>query len=353
MTNKYNDIRKLASNLRYKNDKPLDNNTNLNNNIISIKDHLYRTGLLINENSTPDLSKKIMHVAEKLQVPTKSINAFIYSSSEIQASCIATNREECILSFSSGLINLLDFSEFAFVVGHELGHFIFGHNHNMIKKDSLESYMQDRAQEISVDRIGLIGCGDLNSSIRALIKTASGLESKFLKFDIGQFINQISKISQPNLGEGVSNSHPSIIIRCRALLWFSTLNSFKEFPNNNKNNEITEVDDKIEKDFNKYVDGPTKNLIKKAKTNLVMWLIVKEIIKDRKFDNNEQENFKTLFGINSLNKMKMFLSNTNSSELENTIIKRINSSRVELQKLIPITFNDEYKKLKSNVNKFF
>ena len=353
MTNKYNEIRKLASNLRYKNDKPLDNNTNFNNSIITIKDHLFRTGLLINENSTPELSKTIMLVAEKLQVSTKSINAFIYSSPEIQASCIATNKEECILSFSSGLINLLDFSEFAFVVAHELGHFIFGHNHNMIKKGSLESYMQERAQEISVDRIGLIGCGDLNSSIRALIKTASGLESKFLKFDIGQFINQISKISQPNLGEGVSNSHPSIIIRCRALLWFSTLNSFIEFPSNNKNNEITEVDIKIEKDFNKYVDGPTKSIIKKAKTNLVMWLIVKEIIKDKKFDNNEQESFKTLFGINSLNKMKMFLSNTNSSELENAIIKRINNSKVELQKLIPVSFNDEFKKLKSKVNKFF
>ena len=92
MTNKYNDIRKLASNLRYKNDKPLDNNTNLNNSIITIKDHLFRTGLLINENSTPELSKKIMHVAEKLQVSSKSINAFIYSSPEIQASCIATNK---------------------------------------------------------------------------------------------------------------------------------------------------------------------------------------------------------------------------------------------------------------------
>ena len=78
-----------------------------------------------------------------------------------------------------------------------------------------------------------------------------------------------------------------------------------------------------------------------------------EIIKDKKFDNNEQEKFKTLFGMNSLNKMKTFLSNTNSSELENAISKRINASKVELKKLIPVTFDDELTKLKSNVNKFF
>ena len=353
MINNYNNLRKSASNIRYKNDKSLDTNTSFDNSIKTIKDHLYRTGLLINENSTPDLSNKIKYVSEKLQVPDDSIKAFIYSSSEIQASCMSTNKEECILSFSSGLINLLDFDEFSFVVGHELGHFIYGHNYNAFDNESLESYMQKRAQEISVDRIGLIGCGNLNSSIRALIKTVSGLNSKFLKFDIGQFISQITKISQPNLGEGISNSHPSIIIRCRALLWFSTLNSFIDFPNTNKNEEIAVVDNKIEQDFNKYVDGPINSTIKKAKSNIVMWLIVKEVIKDKKFDNEEQKKFKTLFGINNLNKMKTFLSNINSKLLEGAVEKKLINAQDALKKLMPINYNDEMLKLKSNVIKFF
>jgi len=349
MIQNYNTTRNLASNIRYKNDKKLDVNTNFDNSIENIKDHFYRSGLLINENSTPALFKKIAKVADKLQVPSDSINAFIYSSAEIQASCISTNQEQCVLNFSSGLINLLDEEEFSFIVGHELGHFIYGHNHVILKEESLETYMQKRAQEISVDRLGLIGCGDLNASVRALIKTVSGLQSKFLKFDIGQFISQASKISKPNLGEGISSTHPSMVIRCRALLWFSTLNSFFDYPIITKREEINKIDNKIEKDFIKYVDGPQKNIIKIAKSNLIMWLIVKEIIKDKKFDNQEQNKFKKLFGINSLNKMKDFLSNINNSKLEEIINKKIINSKAGLEELIPISFNDEFNKLSSKV----
>ena len=89
--------------------------------------------------------------------------------------------------------------------------------------------MQSRAQEISVDRVGLVACGDLSVAIRAMMKTVSGLEHRHLRFDAGQFISQVSRLSQGTSDE-VWNSHPSMVVRSRALLWFSMDNDLEGYP---------------------------------------------------------------------------------------------------------------------------
>ena len=48
--------------------------------------------------------------------------------------------------------------------------------------------MLKRAQEISVDRIGLIACGNIRLASNALLKTVSGLGHKYIKFNINQYI---------------------------------------------------------------------------------------------------------------------------------------------------------------------
>ena len=57
--------------------------------------------------------------------------------------------------------------------------------------------MQERAQELSVDRVGLIACGSVDIAIRALMKTVSGLSSEHLRFDVGTFISQLDKSVKP------------------------------------------------------------------------------------------------------------------------------------------------------------
>ena len=50
-------------------------------------------------------------------------------------------------------------------MGHELGHFLLGHNiEEQHLVESQEGYIKKRAQEISVDRIGLLACRDINKN---------------------------------------------------------------------------------------------------------------------------------------------------------------------------------------------
>ena len=116
---------------------------------------------------TPGLSRRLESVCQTLLLPERTVDAFIYASPEVQAECYANGTEGCILRFSSARVDLLDDDEFEFVCGHEAGHFLLGHGLARMEghSDSLEYFMQQRAQEISVDRIGLIACGSLTYAV--------------------------------------------------------------------------------------------------------------------------------------------------------------------------------------------
>ena len=79
------------------------------------------------------------------------------------------NDENCIITLTSAVINLLEFNEIKFILGHELGHFLLSHNiEENINLESQEGYIKKRAQEISVDRIGLLACKDINIATKAI-----------------------------------------------------------------------------------------------------------------------------------------------------------------------------------------
>ena len=112
---------------------------------------------------TPALAICLEKVYERLQISPETVEAYVFSSPEIQAECYSGNRSDCIVRFSSGLIDLLDDEEVEFVAGHELGHFLLGHSGSLAEPNgkSIEQYMQQRCQEISVDRIGFPVQGEL------------------------------------------------------------------------------------------------------------------------------------------------------------------------------------------------
>ena len=55
--------------------------------------------------------------------------------------------------------------------------------------------------------------------------------------------------------------------------------------------QFTKLDQRIENDLNRYVDGPTKRLIEGAKEDLAIWIAAQYAVQDGDFDKNEQAVF--------------------------------------------------------------
>jgi hypothetical protein len=103
-----------------------------------------------------------------------------------------------------------------------------------------------------------------------------------------------------------------MLVRSRALLWFSTSEAFISEQNNYTSSEIEEIDKKIQKDIDKYVDPAAIEIIKELKDSVKLWLSASLIIEDGRFDKNEQEQFERSFGKDKLEKLKVFISSPNA-----------------------------------------
>ncbi|MDA1091550.1 MAG: hypothetical protein O3A85_14725 [Proteobacteria bacterium] len=124
------------------------------------------------------------------------------------------------------------------------------------------------------------------------MKTVSGLSSEHLRFDVGAFIPQLRDAPKASNEGDHFATHPSSLIRCRALLWFS-LNDFCIRGDDHLNKEqFTKLDKRIENNLNLFVDGPTKRLIEDAKEDLAIWISGQNVTKTanqaRQFPINKQ-----------------------------------------------------------------
>jgi hypothetical protein len=234
---------------------------------------------------------------------------------------------------------LLDEEEFEFVIGHELGHFLLDH-HAVIKnigQPNFEYFRQRRSQEISVDRIGLVPCVSLDTAVRALMKTVSGLTERHLRFDVTAFIAQLRKI-EASTPDWSGSTHPSILIRAKALLWFSLSDYFLRGERFYSRDQMLKIDDRIERDLHKFVDGALMSKISKVKEDVLLWMVTLEIVRTRTFSIAAQAVIQNRFGEDTLTKLRSFLNGLPSSGAEAVIFDKLRFARAELESLVPRGF---------------
>ncbi len=336
MDNQLHAARKHAETIRFSGDTRRLQPNAIGRGLDAIRNHFHQNELRISREVTPTLHERLQSVYRRLHIPEAAVEAFVYASPELQASCLSDETSECIVRFTSGLTETMNDEEFEFVAGHELGHFLLQHGGGMHEQNSLESFMQMRSQEISADRTGLIACDSLNAAVRAMMKLVSGLTDQHLKFDVGTFISQLEN-SQSKAHAGAS--HPSMLVRCRALLWFSIDSPGMDTQPSRET--LTTIDNRIEKDFHKYIDGPARARIEEAKENVSMWTMAREIVQDNVFDKNEQKRFCDVFGDKMLVSLKNFLKGIPGSRIQEVIDERVRAASEELEALIPSGFAEE------------
>lgn len=352
MANHLEHARELAQTIRFSGDTLQAVSEGNAAHLAPIISSSYGNELRICPEVTPGLSNSLHKVCERLRIPDSVLHAFVFPTSDIQADCQAGTTAECVVRFSSGLIDILDEQEFEFVAGHEIGHFLL--NHGLAKtgaqREALEFYMQSRYQEISVDRIGLVACRSLDVAVRTLMKTISGLNKAHLRFDVGTFISQLA--NSPNSTSSFS-THPSILVRCRALLWFSMSKRFTTGSYFQHSNDASRIDDRIMSDMRKYVDGEARRLIGCAKDELALWTATLKIVQRGSFSKSDQDRMRRMFGEETLTKLKLFLADISSTNAEQIIFEKVKDARNGLENLIPGNFEAELANLQDEISTHF
>ena len=294
----------------------------------------------ITKDILPKVSKSINRVFEKLEIENQ-FNFFVTADSfQANAACSLislSSKPDIILT--SKLIELLSAKELEFVIGHEVAHYVYQHamypNYQNEENRTLKLNILNlsRAAEISCDRIGFLACGDLEVSLKAILKLASGLDDKHLNFKFSAYLDQLRELE--TLGKSQSqlwSTHPSFLIRMQALIWFSMTKEYHQFFETKKKGSysISEIDKKIEGSIKKIigneVDVSNKEIFDKA----LLWGSLNLYLSDKKFSKAEQEIFIKKFGKEKATKAISLLKISNRDMLE----KKVETSFTDASNLL-------------------
>jgi hypothetical protein len=183
------------------------------------------------------------------------------------------------------------------------------------------------------------------------MKTVSGLTSKHLRFDVSAYISQINK-ARTNSDEDINtNTHPSILIRSRALLWFSLSSYFHKNNSSVVQNELEKMDARIKLDLKRFVDGAIHKRVEEAKKDLFMWRVIFELIQSGKFKESHYIAMSVDFGPDVTDRIRSFLTNLEPNEIDSIVFEKVLDTRSKLDSLIPSTFMAEVEILEKNISK--
>lgn len=195
---------------------------------------LLATSVRLSRGMAPWLHEMADDCIKKLgvDIPTE---LYVYASPSYNAACVKPEDGRLFIMFSSSLLESFEGSELRFVVGHELGHYLYGHHDIPIgyllkgkprpsPKLALQLTTWSRYAEISADRAGAHCAQDLEGVARSLFKLASGLSSKLVEFNIDEFMQQVDEMQTEDAepGQGAPQedwfmTHPFSPLRVRAL----------------------------------------------------------------------------------------------------------------------------------------
>jgi len=194
-----------------------------------------------------------------------------------------------------------------------------------------------------------VACQSLEIAIRSLMKTTSGLNDDLLRFDVGSFLDQMRSQRGERVYADEGDSHPSLVMRCRALLWFSMSDAYFESIGNSGGESFEKIDKRITKDLEKYVDGPAREKIAEARQGITIWLAACASIRDGAFDKKEQKIFRDLVGEKFLQKLLQFYSSCNQNEVKNMTRERILDAMSLYQQIAPKEFSESFGEIQSQI----
>ena len=313
------------------------NSNELDNRHLS---NLLTNSIRVNKEILPKVGKAIDLVFDRIKIEN-NFNFFVTAdNNQANASCsLMSTASRPDIFLTSRLIELLSLEELQFVIGHEVAHYVYQHalypNYNNVEERNLKLNILTlgRAAEISADRIGFLSCSGLEHSLKALLKLASGLDEKHLKFKFSVYLDQLRDLE--DLGKSSSelwSTHPSFLIRMQSLIWFSMTKEYHEFFEVKKkgNYRLKEVDEKIDNKIKKITGNEIDISNKEIYDRALLWGSLDIYLSDKTFSKIEQKEFIKRFG----KKGGKVISLLKMSNKKNMLEKKVDNSFSEASKLL-------------------
>jgi hypothetical protein len=180
-----------------------------------------RVKLRVSPFTLPGVERAVAKACRFLRVPRNTVHAFVSPEIGRNAQCLM-GADEPVIVFGSALVELMTEDELACVAGHEIGHFLLPECAMLSDEDSQEGRRYSRAAEITMDRIGLIACNDLQAACRAEMKLMCGLKDPHLRPDVSAFLNEAREAFDGTFRREEDNTHPPAQLRLRAIVEFAS-----------------------------------------------------------------------------------------------------------------------------------
>ena len=199
----------------------------------SMQGRLLGNSVKVTENQFPEIYDIICHASKNLSMPIPDV--FIRQSPVLQAYALGIwGRKSVVLH--SALVETMNYSELASIIGHEFTHIkcehtswgILANLHSSIPIPIISDILSfifnkwSRKAEYTCDRGGLIVIQNANASVYAIAKLAVGKEL-FEKLDLDVLKEQQVQISHDDLSRltELLQTHPYLINRIQEIIRYS------------------------------------------------------------------------------------------------------------------------------------
>ena len=204
---------------------------------LGVRRRLLSTSVRLSETMAPELHATAKACSEKLDLSIP-LELYVFSSPSYNAACVKPEAGRLFVMFSSSILEAFTADEISFVMGHELGHHLYGHhdipigyimrgNNRPNPRLALTLTSWSRYAEISADRAGAYCANNLEAVAHALFKLASGLSGTYAQFSVDDFLAQVDEMQledgQPGQGAPTEDwflTHPFSPLRVKALKLF-------------------------------------------------------------------------------------------------------------------------------------
>jgi Zn-dependent protease with chaperone function/uncharacterized tellurite resistance protein B-like protein len=210
----------------------------VNRLLAELKPHNSRKELLtkalkLTRGMMPGLYEVTDRCAETLELKGE-IELYVNQDSRFNAACYPPVKDKVLLVVTSSLIEKFSDRELSFVLGHELGHYLFEHTrfpvdyilHNnggsLSPLHAMKLYAWIRNAEITADRVGMLCCRDFDVAANTFFKLSSGITSSAHQFSVKDYLAQLEDLrfevsQQETDAQDWFSTHPFNPMRLKAL----------------------------------------------------------------------------------------------------------------------------------------